>query len=104
MAIERGRRTPTFIRSRPKQGLVVPKRIVAPSVVRQLRKRGLIALEARHVSIDDVKRLTKWAGFDDAYLDQPRPWAKSDDRPSGGAEIRAINARQRIPRQLCLRT
>lgn len=48
-------------------------------VLRQLREQGLITLKARHVVIDDVKGLMKLAGFDDAYLDQPLPWAKIDD-------------------------
>jgi CRP-like cAMP-binding protein len=48
-------------------------------VLRQLRERGLITLRAHHVVIDDVRGLMKLAGFDDAYLDQPLPWAKIDD-------------------------
>jgi CRP-like cAMP-binding protein len=48
-------------------------------VLRQLREQGLITLKAHHVVIDDMKGLTKLAGFDNAYLDQPRPWAKIED-------------------------
>ena len=48
-------------------------------VLRQLREQGLITLKAHHVVIDDVKGLKKLAGFDNAYLDQPRPWAKIED-------------------------
>ena len=48
-------------------------------VLRQLREQGLITLKAHHVVIDDVKGLKKLAGFDNAYLDQPRPWAKVED-------------------------
>ena len=48
-------------------------------VLRQLREQGLITLKAHHVVIDDIKGLMKLAGFDNAYLDQPRPWAKIDD-------------------------
>ena len=47
-------------------------------VLRQLRERKLITLKAHHVVIDDVKGLMRLAGFDDAYLDQPLPWAKLD--------------------------
>lgn len=48
-------------------------------VLRQLREQGLITLKAHHVVIEDLKGLMKLAGFDNAYLDQPRPWAKIDD-------------------------
>jgi CRP-like cAMP-binding protein len=48
-------------------------------VLRQLREQGLISLKAHQVVIDDVKGLMKLAGFDNAYLDQPRPWAKIED-------------------------
>ena len=48
-------------------------------LVRQLREQGLITLKAHHVVIDDLKGLMKLAGFDEAYLDQPRPWAKIED-------------------------
>jgi CRP-like cAMP-binding protein len=48
-------------------------------VLRQLREQGLITLKANYVVIDDVKGLMKLAGFDNAYLDQPRPWAKIED-------------------------
>ena len=48
-------------------------------VLRQLREQNLITLKAHHVVIDDVKGLKKLAGFDNAYLDQPRPWAKIED-------------------------
>jgi CRP-like cAMP-binding protein len=48
-------------------------------VLRQLRERELITLNEYYVVIEDVKGLKKLAAFDDAYLDQPRPWAKIDD-------------------------
>jgi len=48
-------------------------------VLRQLREQGLITLKTHHVVIDDLKGLMKLAGFDEAYLDQPRPWAKIED-------------------------
>ena len=48
-------------------------------VLRQLREQELITLKAHHVVIEDVKGLMKLAGFDNAYLDQPRPWAKVED-------------------------
>lgn len=47
-------------------------------VLRQLREKKLITLKAQHVVIEDLKGLMKLAGFDDAYLDQPLPWAKID--------------------------
>ena len=48
-------------------------------VLRQLREKGLITVRDHHVVIEDVKGLMKRAGFDNAYLDQPRPWAKIED-------------------------
>ena len=48
-------------------------------VLRQLREQNLITLKAHHVVIDDVNGLKKLAGFDSAYLDQPRPWTKIED-------------------------
>jgi CRP-like cAMP-binding protein len=48
-------------------------------VLRQLRERGLITLKAQNVVIEDVKGLVKLAGYDEAYLDQPRPWSEVDD-------------------------
>jgi len=47
-------------------------------VLRQLREQGLITLKEHHVVIEDPKGLMKLAGFDNAYLDQPLPWAKID--------------------------
>jgi CRP-like cAMP-binding protein len=47
-------------------------------VLRQLRQQGLITLKEHHVVIDDVKGLVKLAGYDNAYLDQPRPWIETD--------------------------
>jgi CRP-like cAMP-binding protein len=48
-------------------------------VLRQLREQKLITLKANKVVIEDVKGLMELASFDNAYLDQPRPWAKIDD-------------------------
>jgi len=47
-------------------------------VLRQLRERGLLTMKEHQVVFDDVKGLTKLAGYDNAYLDQPRPWVESD--------------------------
>lgn len=44
-------------------------------VLRQLREKGLITVKERRVVITDVKGLMALAGYDSAYLDQPRPWA-----------------------------
>jgi CRP-like cAMP-binding protein len=48
-------------------------------VLRQLGDLKLITHKAHHVVIEDVRGLMKLAGFNNAYLDQPRPWAKIDD-------------------------
>ena len=47
-------------------------------VLRKLREKGLITVREQHVVIDDVKGLIELAGYDSAYLDQPRPWIKLD--------------------------
>jgi hypothetical protein len=47
-------------------------------VLRQLRERKLITLKDRTVVIENVRGLVKLAGYDEAYLDQPRPWLEVD--------------------------
>ena len=42
-------------------------------VLRLLRERGLMTKEKDRVLIHDVRGLTQIAGYDDAYLDPPRP-------------------------------
>jgi CRP-like cAMP-binding protein len=42
-------------------------------VLRQLRERGLMTVKDNRVVIDDVTGLVELAGYDNAYLDQPRP-------------------------------
>ncbi len=47
-------------------------------VLRELREKGLITVREHHVVIDDVRGLIELAGYDSAYLDQPRPWVDLD--------------------------
>ena len=47
-------------------------------VLQQLRERGLMTMKENHVLIHDVKGLTQIAGYDNAYLDQPRPSVEAD--------------------------
>ena len=42
-------------------------------VLRQLREKGLMTVKDNRVVIDDVTGLVNLAGYDNAYLDQPRP-------------------------------
>lgn len=48
-------------------------------VLRQLREQGLITVRDQLVVIDDLKGLMKLAGYDNAYLDQPRPVTEIED-------------------------
>ena len=47
-------------------------------VLRQLRERGLMTVKENRVLIHDVKGLAQIAGYDNAYLDQPRPSVEAE--------------------------